>query len=194
VHLVRGDISAESVARDLSVMLVKGDVNISGGARVAVQAVSADVHVEGSRGDVAVNVIRGDVQVVQSAGSLTVSTKKGDIALGLNTAGQVNASTMKGDVRVRVREFAQGGSAEVHTVKGDVVLSLGAAARCRIDAAAVSGDVTFSVPLTDLSRDRHRLTGMLNAADARVEVRTTRGDIRIAPLEDDAAAPQAEPA
>ena len=140
-------------------------------------------------------MIRGDVKVAQSSGHIAASTKRGDIIVRVETAGRLDVTTVRGDVSVRAREFAQGGGADVHTVKGDVAISLGPAARCRIEAAAISGDVSSTLPLKESSRGGRGLSGVLNAADASVRVRATRGDISLAPLEvEAAAAPQAPPA
>ncbi len=194
-HLVRGDVSAEALARDLALTLVKGDVRVADCARVAVQGVSSDVDLQRSRGEASVKVIRGDVKVAQSSGHIAASTKRGDIIVRVETAGRLDVTTVRGDVSVRVREFAQGGGADVHAVKGDVAIALGPAARCRIEAAAISGDVSSTLPLQESSRGGRGLSGVLNAADASVHVRTTRGDISLAPLEvEAAAAPQAPPA
>ncbi|MGQ0549405.1 MAG: DUF4097 family beta strand repeat-containing protein [Armatimonadota bacterium] len=182
-HVVRGDITAESLARDIALTLVKGDVRIADCGRAVVEGISSDVVVQGARGETAVKVIRGDVQVTQPAGHVTASTKKGDVSVGVEAAGRLDATSVKGDVRVRAGTFDVGGGADLHTVKGDITLSLGSAARCRIDAAAISGEVASSVPLTDSHRDRRRLSGVFNAPDASVRIRTTRGDISLAPLE-----------
>ncbi len=194
VNLVRGDVSAEGLARDLALMLVKGDVRTAHCARVTVQGVSGDINLQGSRGAAAVKVIRGDVKVSQASGDIAVAAKRGDIAIQVQTGGRLDVTTVRGDVTIRAQQFAQGGGADVHTVNGDVTLYLGPAARCRIDAGAVSGEVSSALPLTESSRNRRGLTGVFNAPDARVQVRTTRGDISLAPLEGDAAAPQAAPA
>ncbi|MGH2403605.1 MAG: DUF4097 family beta strand repeat-containing protein [bacterium] len=193
VHLVRGDITAEGLARDLALTLVKGAVRTADCGRVTVEGVSSDVDLERSGGDAAVRVIRGDVRVAQAAGHIAVATKKGDVAISVETAGRLDAASVKGDVRVQARTFAAGGGADLHTVKGDVTLSLGPTARCHIDAAAVSGDVSSRLPLTESHRDRRGLSGVLNAPDASVRVRTTRGDIALTPLHGEAAV-QAAPA
>ncbi len=193
VHLVRGDVTAEGLSQDVALTLVKSDVRATDCARVSVESASGDVDVQRSRGDVVVRIVKGDVKVAQPSGDIAVSTKRGDIAVGVDQAGRLDATTVRGDVRVRVREFVQGGGANVHTVSGDVLMALGPAARCRIEAGAVSGDVSSSLPLKEYHGSRRGLSGVLNAPDASVRVRTTRGDILLAPFDGEAAS-AAEPA
>ena len=194
VNLVRGAIQADDLARELEVTLVKGDVHVGDCARAAIQAVSGDVIIERSRGDVAVKTTRGDVVVKQAAGDVALSTKRGDVVVGASLARRLAVNTLRGDVAVRVREFAPGGAAAVSTLHGDVTVYLGPAARCRIEASTLSGDVASRLQLLESSRDRGRLTGVLNAPDATLRASTTHGDVSLLPLESDASAPQAPPA
>lgn len=189
-NLVRGDVTAEGLARDLALTLVKGDIRTADCARVEVESASSEVDLQRSRGDATVRVIKGDVKIAQTGGHIAVSTKRGDIAVVVETAGRLNAETVRGDVRIRARECARDGAVNIHTVSGDVLISLGPAARCRIEAGAVSGDVSAEFPLSESSLDRRALRGVLNAPDATVRVRTTRGDIRFDLLKE-GAAPQA---
>jgi DUF4097 and DUF4098 domain-containing protein YvlB/polyhydroxyalkanoate synthesis regulator phasin len=192
-HLVRGDVTAEALQRDLAVSLVKGTVRVAECARVAIEGVSSDVHIQRSRGAVAVRVIRGDVKVAQPSGDIAAATKRGDIDIRVGSAGRLAASTVRGDVVVRARDFVSGGGADIHAVRGDLAVHLGTGARCSIAAATVSGDVSSTLPLLEASDDRHALRGVFNAPDAGVHLRTTRGDIHLALLEPEPVEPEAAP-
>ncbi|MGH2374969.1 MAG: SHOCT-like domain-containing protein [bacterium] len=193
-HLVRGDVTAEALTRDLALTVVKGDVRAADCARVEVQGVSSAVILDRSRGDAAVRVIRGDVAVRQASGNIAVSTKRGDVDIRVETAGQLAASVVRGDIRLRAREFASGGGAAAQAVRGDIAVSLGPTAQCRIEAATVSGEISSTLPLVGLRGDRRALSGVFNNADAGVHLRTTRGDITLTVLEGAAVESQAAPA
>ena len=193
-HLVRGDVTAEALARDLTFRVVKGDVRVVDCAGVDVHGVSSAVSLDRSRGDTAVRVVRGDIAVRQVSGNVNVSTKRGDVDVRIDTAGQLAASTVRGDIRLRAREFASGGDGAAHTVRGDIAVYLGPAARCRIEAATLSGEISSTLPLAELRGDRRALSGVFNSADASVHMRATRGDITLVALEGEAVESRAAPA
>ena len=187
VHLVRGDVLAEALPRDLTISLVKGVVRAADCGRVTVQNVSGDVIVQQAHGDVAVRVIRGDLSIAGASGDVTAATKRGDVSVRASAAGRVEISTVRGDVDLRAGTFSTGGDATVHTVNGDVAVQLGPQARCRIEAMTVAGDVSSALPLQDVRADRWHLAGTLGAPDVSVRISATRGDITLAPLETEAA-------
>lgn len=193
-HLVRGDVTAEGLAHDLAFRVVKGDIRVVDCAAVDVQGVSSAVSLDRSRGDTSVRVIRGDVSVRQVSGNVDISTKRGDLDVRVDTAGQLAASTIRGDIHLRAREFASGGEGTAHTIRGDIAVYLGPTARCRIEAATLSGDISSTLPLTERREDRRTLSGVFNSADVDVHLRATRGDITLAMLKDDAVASRAAPA
>ncbi len=181
--VVRGDISSENPAGDVTVSVVKGDIAIEECARATVQATSGDITLRRCRGDTTVDVKRGDVAVGQAAGDLAVSTKRGDIVISADLVGRLQARTMHGDVSLRVRDLRSGGSSVISTMSGDVTFSLNPAARCRIDASTLAGDIHSRLPLGDMAWDRRRLSGVLNAPDAAVQISTSHGDITLQPLD-----------
>lgn len=193
-HLVRGDVTAEALARDLTFRLVKGDARAADCARVDIEGVSSDVSLDRSRGDVAVKVIRGDIAVRQISGNVAVSTKRGDVDVRVDTAGHLAVSTVRGDIRLRAREFASGAESTAHTIRGDITVNLSPAARCRVEAATLSGEISSGLPLTEHREDRRTLSGVMNSADAAVHLRVTRGDITLAVLESEPVESRATPA
>ena len=195
LHLVRGDVQAEALPRDLSITLVKGDISATDCGRITIQNVSGEILVQQARGEVAARVIRGDLHIAGVSGDVTAATKRGDVTVRASTAGRVEISTVRGDVDLRAEAFSPGGGATVHTVNGDVAVRLGPQARCRIEATTVAGTVSSALTLQDVRADRRHLTGTLGAPDVSVRISATRGDISLASLETEAAVvPQAPPA
>lgn len=69
----------------------------------------------------------------------------------------------------------------INTLHGDVTVRLNPTARCRIEASTLHGDLDSALPLGDLSSDRRRLTGVLNAPDTHLHISTSHGDIVLRP-------------
>jgi DUF4097 and DUF4098 domain-containing protein YvlB len=136
---------------------------------------------------VAVQTTRGDVAVAGASGDAAISTRRGDISLRSDLAGRIAISTMRGDVAVRIGRFAAGGAAAIKTMHGDIVVAVPRSASCRFDASTLSGEVRTSLPLREVSSDRRRLSGILNAPDVAVAASTTHGDIALQALEPETA-------
>ena len=149
-------------------------------ASVEVEAVSADVDVQGVRGKrLSVEAVSGDVKVAASApGEASFENVSGDLDLLLDTA-QVSAETVSGDLLLR---GALTGEVGVESVSGKLIV---ASTRLRrLEASTVSGDADLRVgldPSGELSAES--VSGNLNlvlakGTGARLHAESFSGDIR----------------
>lgn len=179
--VVRGDTNVEYPAGDVTVSTVKGDVTIADCARAVVRSTSGAVAIHRCKGDVTVDVTRGDVAVARAEGDIAVSSKRGDVSVRAGTVRSLRAQTYRGDIILHLNTFVAGGAGVINTLHGDVTVRLNPAARCRIEASTLHGDLDSALPLGDLSSDRRRLTGVLNAPDTHLRISSSHGDIVLRP-------------
>jgi DUF4097 and DUF4098 domain-containing protein YvlB len=112
------------------------EVSVPYGVHVTVRAMSGDISVRGTRGEVEAHTQNGDIDVEDVANRLDVNTLSGSIEARTVT-GDVDIGTTSGDVKITDLR----GNVEVGTVSGDVELR-GLTSKL-VRAKTTSGDVTF---------------------------------------------------
>jgi len=136
---------------------------------LALQAVSADIDVQGSAAPrISINNVSGDSTVLASSpGKLTVESVSGNVLLKL-TSPQVTVNSVSGDVRMlghlngRLDVETVSGNVELDTavlnqlhfnsVSGDGRFHLGLAKDGRIEMDSVSGSLSLQMPKTSSAR------------------------------------------
>ena len=130
-------------------------------ARIEAEGVSADISVEGSRGeslilstvsgDVEVNAesqrvelatVSGDVEFEGQASRLNAESVSGDVTL-VGVEKEVEASTVSGDVTLEDGRIENG---RFETVSGELNLMLEVLDGGRLNCDAMSGDISLSLP------------------------------------------------
>lgn len=130
-------------------------------ARIEAEGVSADISVEGSRGeslilstvsgDVEVNAesqrvelasVSGDVEFEGQASRLNAESVSGDVTL-VGVEKEVEASTVSGDVTLEDGRIESG---RFETVSGELNLMLEVLEGGRLNCDAMSGDISLSLP------------------------------------------------
>jgi lia operon protein LiaG len=176
----------ERYAGDLTVHTSSGDVEISD------QNLSA-LFVETSSGDMRLSSIQAaELSTHSSSGDQTANglrsgraqfrSSSGDILAG-NLQGGARAESSSGSITLRFRDFSS--DVEVHSSSGDVELYLTGSAQFRLEARSSSGDIDCAFPVTlsgaGSEMRRHRMTATVGEGTHRVSVKTSSGDITIAP-------------
>ena len=133
------------------------EVSVPYGVHVVVRAMSGDISVRGTRGEVEAHAQSGDVEVEDVTSRLDVNTLSGSID-ARNVSGDVEIGTTSGDVKiVELR-----GNVEIGTVSGEIELR-GVTSKL-VRAKTTSGDVTFD--------------GLIDPA-GRYDLATHSGDVRL---------------
>jgi len=150
------------VGGSVAVNAVSADVKIDGvrGAQ-RLQAVSGDVRTDGAGEDVECRTVSGDVFVNGSGrkGVITITTVSGDASVE-RVAGELNANTVSGNVTLGAGETSR---SRLRSTSGDLNMSGQLLPDARIDAETISGDVRLD------------LTG---SANGDFDVSTFNGEIR----------------
>lgn len=146
---------------------VEVHVRVPAGVRFAGRTVSGEVTAEGLTADVSASSVSGDVRV--------------------STRGTAEAQSVSGDVEVVMGRLPGNGNLEFRSVSGSLDISIPSNAGAEIRAETLSGDIESDFPLESRDRNRgryhvqvgSRMRGTIGNGDARIELETVSGDIRI---------------
>ncbi len=164
---------------------VSGDFEISGldGEALAVTTVSGEIRGSSGAGELRLKTVSGDVQFAGHGSALELNTVSGDSRIdGLH--GRIRVETVSGDAQLQADEVTD---LDAQTVSGDLRLELSLAAAARIKLNAHSGDVELELPADSAFEvDSNSFSGEVyndfddnSDADARIDVSTFSGDVRI---------------
>jgi len=128
-------IEADSVSADIS-------VNGSRGERVLLNTVSGDLEIEASPQQMELQSVSGDVEFEGAVSRSSVETVSGEIVLA-GPSGEVGISTVSGDVSLEAGEVTRG---KFESVSGDMTLTLSLADGGRLSCDSMSGDVQLRLP------------------------------------------------
>ncbi|MDR3419524.1 MAG: DUF4097 family beta strand repeat-containing protein [Nevskia sp.] len=147
-HLeISGDADNLSVAVKLPKFVHRGGeadlrLMVPTTAGIAVETVSADVSVQGSRGAVKVQTVSGDVGLEAESPEVSVQTVSGDLIMHV-PARSTQVNTVSGDLRLSGLQ----GKAAVETVSGNLQISGGKFSELRLKS--ISGDVRVDASFAD---------------------------------------------
>lgn len=134
----------------------------------------ADIHID------SVDTVNGEIEVEGISGDVSAETTNGEIYL-TGLTGSLDADTTNGTIDATFVRLEGNQRVKAETVNGRVQLRLPANASARIDADTVNGgidadDFGLHVDKGFLGRD---LEGEIGGGDARVDLNTVNGSIRI---------------
>jgi DUF4097 and DUF4098 domain-containing protein YvlB len=183
------DISGSDSNLEIVVRTPKNSRNVEGSelrillpaaVTLAVDAVSADVVVQGVRGKVAVANVSGEITLSLGSDEVEARSVSGDIVLRA-PARNSNLNTISGDVRVS----GPSGKLKLETVSGDAEL-IGSGNFSELSLKSISGDFNVEAALTgDGKLVGETLSGEMRvrlpaATSAMVTLHTFSGDVRSA--------------
>lgn len=135
------------------------DIKVPAGASLDINTVSADIDVQGVRGEQRLQAISGGVTTVAYSEQLDIRTISGDAVVnGTGGKGRIDVQSVSGGVTVRGVD----GEVEAQSVSGNVELDLGTATRLSLET--VSGNLKASLTL---------------AGDARFDAESVSGDVDV---------------
>jgi DUF4097 and DUF4098 domain-containing protein YvlB len=135
-------------------------VKVPAGCRLEVEAVSADITVEGLTGVLELDSVSGEITVAGDPGEIEAESVSGDIDLSAKSAtmrlasvsGSIKARGARGEVTVETVsgnatvEAASADRVELESVSGTIRFAGELSANSRLDAESVSGTVEVSLP------------------------------------------------
>jgi hypothetical protein len=189
-----GDIGIEDAGGPVEARATSGSVDATGLRAARLTAVSGDVVVDGVRGPLQARTTSGGISVRGAADSLRLDSVSGDIRIdaaprGLTagtTSGEISARSVQGVLRLStssgdvVVHAAPGlARAEIGSVSGDIAVEMPAGLGATIDLSTSSGALDAAVGLEVQSVTRHALRGTVGDGRARVQLKSSSGDIQV---------------
>lgn len=173
-----------TVPRALSVELkgMSGNLSVAqtaGAARLL--SLSGDIRVKGVTGDVSADSKSGEVELEGCRGNVQAATASGDLLILDHHGRSLAARSMSGDLSAEVT-LEGAGEVTLKSMSGDIRLKLPATSAVQLSAETTSGEVDCSLPLDFSERGNHRVRGVLNSAEGKVELVTKSGSIAIRSL------------
>jgi hypothetical protein len=194
------------VPRGAVVALKSGQsqITIASIAKVTVENVGGDISLNDIAGGVTAKTYEGDVMVEKSAGAIALfsttgnivafevepsevgdvfraTTRSGAVTLQSVSHSQVEANSGSGSIRFN-GEFTSGGQYTFKTTNGSILLLVPVESSCRINANYGFGAFQSEIILKDVQKtpgEVQKLTAMLGAGDANLNLTTYSGAIRI---------------
>lgn len=163
VETVSGDVNLQASTDKLDISSVSGDVLFAGRAeRAEAESVSGDLRLRGIDGELSVDTVSGEANVADSR------------------LRQIDSGSVSGDLDFDV-ELIGNANVDIETMSGEITLSLPASLSATIDAETFSGSLhaDFAVQIIDEAGPGSSMHGKLGAGDARIELESFSGDIRV---------------
>jgi Putative adhesin len=128
----------------------------------SVETVNGSVTVRGVNGSGALRSVNGNVEVT-------------------NSTGRFSEKTTNGNVRLELRQLADGGPMNLETVNGSVVLGLPTTARADLKVLSMNGDVTSDLPVTSAAGapGSRAYQAKMGIGGGQISVRTINGGVRL---------------
>ncbi len=144
------------------------DLRTSNG-RIVIRGIQASGSLETSNGRVVMEDVDGVFDVSASNGAITVQGAKGTFDLETNN-GSIEFSG----------EIVSGGTNSMRTSNGNITLTLEGEPSLDVDASTSNGTVFSSFPITTTSTgDKNKLAGIIGTGEAKLNIDTSNGSIRI---------------
>lgn len=167
---IQGPVEASCGSGNISLARIPRDVDVNTG--------SGNIHISSAGAAVNARTGSGRVEVGQAGEKVEVSTGSGSISLGGVTR-DLRARSGSGSIQVEGNPAAQS-LWDIRASSGDITLKVPSSANFELYAHTSSGSIETRHPMTVTGKLRRgELRATLNRADARVEVHTSSGDIRI---------------
>jgi DUF4097 and DUF4098 domain-containing protein YvlB len=173
-----GDIRAHNIRQGIILKTGSGDIELRDAGRdVRANTGSGDILLAEVDGDVLATTGSGDITVQRPGGRVTLRTGSGEVEL-TGAPADVRIRTGSGNIRIEADPAAKS-YWDLETGSGDIRMDVSSAASFLLFAHARSRDIDSRVPMTIEEQSRRELRARVGKGEARVEVRTSSGSVRI---------------
>ncbi len=177
-----GDVITKNINSDIKIDTSSGDVRLEeceGG--ILVDTSSGDVALDGVRGTVEIETSSGDISVKDTETThLNLKSSSGDQKIRSSRIGELTSKASSGDIFL-YGELTENGAIHASTSSGDVVFKLQEDLASRVNLSTRSGDMYMKYEHEELKQGKKTLECVISSEKALVEVKTSSGDITIAP-------------
>lgn len=160
---VSGDVDVQATTGRLDITTVSGDVDFTGRVeRVEAESVSGDLTLRGIEGELSIDTVSGEAKITNSR------------------LRQIDGGSVSGDIEFDV-ELLGSADVDIETMSGELTLTFPASLSATVNAETFSGSLhaDFPVKITDESGPGSQMHGKLGNGDARIDLESFSGDIRL---------------
>jgi DUF4097 and DUF4098 domain-containing protein YvlB len=185
-HQITGDVTADGRCNDLTLSEIKGKITVSGDlfGTVHMENLTGPVHLHTSVTDMQFGELPGDMTLDPE--DLRVTEAKGQIRVTTHSK-NVELSQIYGDTYVEDRDGnisispagPYGVQATSSSGNADVEITLPPNASASIEGRTHNGDIVSDYPLEINGEESKTVTGRIGAGNAKINVSTDVGDVRI---------------
>jgi hypothetical protein len=175
------DIVIEGVTGEVDVYTVGGNVAVTGTpALLTAESMDGDVDVNARARVTRVKTAGGDITLRGAGGDITVSSVSGTVRLlEIDALATGHVESVSGAVIFR-GALAAGGTLDLQTHDAPIELSLPASQGATVDVSAFGGPISNAIPGVSAHSAKGRPTRYsLGSGDARISVRSLKGEVRL---------------
>jgi DUF4097 and DUF4098 domain-containing protein YvlB len=175
-------VTIDGAQGDVSVVTVRGDIVLKGGASVTASTIDGAIQVDAARGKITLSSVNQGITVTGASGEISAETTNGSIALARIESSHVNVSTINGDIAYE-GALADNGRYTFTTHNGDIVLTVPEPANATFSVRTYNGEFVTSLSLkgpdpSEVKRGK-RVAYTLGNGSAEVETESFGGTIRL---------------
>jgi hypothetical protein len=175
-----GSLRVEHVERYAQLTAISGSIDANDiGDDTKATSASGSVNVSKVKGDIRASAISGAVRVAQPSGRVEASSTSGSVDVQ-GATNDVKANSVSGSVIVRGNPQTNS-LWDLRTTSGGVELIVPSSAAFHLSAENVSGEIRTDIPIVVEEQTKHSLRARLGNGNARVEIHTISGRIRVSP-------------
>lgn len=179
IGTVSGDIStSDDFTTDVKLHVVSGDITAqSVNGNLTIDSVSGDLRARDITGNVYLNTVSGDASIQSVGGKLNSSSVSGDVEIG-DVSSEISYNGVSGDFRVNLTEKNEG-PVYGETVSGDITIHCASQTGLQLTADTISGDINCNLTLSNIHSSKHKLSGTFKDGKIKCKTSTVSGDIEI---------------
>jgi hypothetical protein len=125
--------------------------------------------------DFGIKGISGSIRISHIAGSIEIESVSGE-TIGTELSGSFTGNFISGDVDL---DYHKTEKVSIRSKTGNVILRLDTKIEAEIDLETEQGTISCDFALEDEEKKTHRLTGIINKPKAKIEIKSSYGDIAI---------------
>ena len=175
-------VTIDGVQGDVSIVTVRGDIVVKGGAAVTARTIEGEIQVDGARGKIDLSSVNQGIPVTGTTGDIAADTTNGSITLARIESNRVEVATVNGDVSYE-GTLAANGRYSFTTHNGDIVMTVPESSNATFTVRTYNGELMTSLPLkgpaTSEVRGGRRVGFTLGNGSAEVEMESFGGAIRL---------------
>lgn len=172
------DMSVDGVTGDVGAETVKGNITVTGGARLKLESVEGDIVIDKARGLINANTVNRGIRISNSIGDIEAETVNGPIIVQNAQATHVDLATVNGRV-VYDGTIRDGGDYAIASHNGPIWVSVPEKAGVTVTVSTFNGELDASFPVSMRESNKRRYSFAIGNGRAQMDLESFGGDIHL---------------